>query len=290
MGSKRLRVQSLLFLVIIALCCGCRKTSSPTQLIELASAKNSLFVQELDSPATVLLLGSDSRSENTAGLSDVIIVAKIDPGTGRSILVSIPRDSRVTIPGHGTDKLNAAMVYGGPQLTAKTVEELLGIEIDYYAVTTFYGFSRMVNSLGGVEVELSQAVNDPWAGANLPAGKQRLNGQSALALARSRHNPDGDFARMKHQQDILLSIWREHKKDNGKLEVLFSIASRIDGNIATIVKPTKLLVLARAALKMNPDDCKNFVLRGPLQNINAVSYVIIDNDLLKQAKRALAEL
>lgn len=277
--------------VLLAAITGCieQRTVQKTP-VELKTQAKSDFVEAWDEPLTLLLLGSDARSENPAGLSDSIIVIRFDPQSGRSVMVSIPRDSRVAIPGRGYGKLNAAMSYGGPKLTAKTIEDLLGIKIDHHTVITFFGFSRIVNSLGGVDVELSEAIKDPWAGADLPAGSRHLDGQQALAFARSRHIPDGDFARMGHQQDLLIGLWQGLSSQTLDLRRFFEIMTTIDGNSSCTIASPRLLLLARAVNNADPGSCSRLVIRGRIQNIDGTSFVIPDPGLIDEARRLLERL
>lgn len=175
-------------------------------------------------PATTfLLVGSDSRAgltdeqvgelatgtEAEAGgqRTDTILLLHVPSGGGPSVLVSLPRDSFVQIPGTGDNKLNAAFAFGGPQLLVETVEGETGIGIDSYVETGFAGFASVVDALGGVEVELEQPLSDPAAGIDLPAGRQELTGPQALGFVRSRQtDATGDLARVQRQRQLLGGI------------------------------------------------------------------------------------
>jgi len=158
----------------------------------------------------VLLLGSDDV--DNVGRSDTIMVLSLNPRLKRAALLSIPRDSRVYIPGHGLDKINSAYAYGGVELAQKTVEQFLGIQIDYYAEIGFDAFVQAVDELGGVDIE----VPDPFGGGrglvkhtyydsiNLKPGYQHLNGKQALQFVRYRN--DSDIERAKRQQQLLRAL------------------------------------------------------------------------------------
>ncbi len=162
----------------------------------------------------VLLLGIDARQGETMARSDSIIMASIDPKTKQIALLSIPRDTRVNIPGHGWDKINSASVYGGPELTTKVVSELLGVSIKYYVLTNFSGFKDIVDTLGGVTIDVEQNmyhedVTDLDNEIYLTKGLQRLDGDKALQYVRYRGYVQGDIDRTKHQQVFLMALAKE---------------------------------------------------------------------------------
>ncbi|MBO1336552.1 LCP family protein [Streptomyces sp. VRA16 Mangrove soil] len=147
-----------------------------------------------------LHVGSDSGNE-----TDTIIV--LHYGASGPYLVSIPRDSYVTIPGHGKNKINASFSLGGPQLLTRTVEEATGLRLDHYAEVSFLGFVDVVDALGGVEVCVPQDLSDPYSGADFKAGCQTMNGTQALAYARDRHSyANGDLGRVQAQQQLISAI------------------------------------------------------------------------------------
>jgi LCP family protein required for cell wall assembly len=174
------------------------------------------------SGTTWLLVGSDSRTDLTAdqqaelatggdlgnGRTDTIILIHI-PSLASSLpatMVSIPRDSYVTIPGYGKDKINAAFAEGGPQLLTQTVEQATNMHIDHYAEIGFGGFAGLVDALGGVTACPADPIDDPLAGINLPAGCQVLDGPSALGFVRSRATPRADLDRMIHQREFMAEL------------------------------------------------------------------------------------
>jgi LCP family protein required for cell wall assembly len=172
---------------------------------------------------TFLLVGSDSRAgltdeqvgelatgtEAEAGgqRTDTILLLHVPSGGGPSVLVSLPRDSFVAIPGNGENKLNAAFAFGGPQLLVETVEGETGLGVDSYVETGFAGFASVVDALGGVDVCLEAPLSDPAAGIDLPAGCQQLTGPQALGFVRSRQtDATGDLARVQRQRQLLGGI------------------------------------------------------------------------------------
>jgi LCP family protein required for cell wall assembly len=150
---------------------------------------------------TWLITGSDSRQGLTnkeirkfstgfdigGGRSDTIMVVHIPSGGGRPLLMSIPRDSYVPIPGFGSNKINAAFAFGGPKLLAETVQNLTGLRIDHFMEIGFGGFVHVVDAIGGVRVCLKAPLDDPSSGLHLSKGCHTLSGGHALGFVRSRH-------------------------------------------------------------------------------------------------------
>ncbi len=167
-----------------------------------------------------LILGSDSRSNlskgeqsqygNTSNVvgqrSDTIILVHQDFARNRTIVVSVPRDLRVDIPGHGEGKINSAFDYG-PDVTVQTVSKLFGMSINHYIEIDFQGFINVVNAMGGVPICIDKPLIDTLAGLNLPhAGCYDLRGSQALAFVRARHiqgDAIPDFSRISRQQQFL---------------------------------------------------------------------------------------
>jgi LCP family protein required for cell wall assembly len=176
-----------------------------------------------DTPGTnYLIVGSDSRkgltpkqrkqlhTGNDAGQrTDTIMLLHV--GSGPSLLMSIPRDSAVPIPGHGTTKINAAFAYGGPQLLVRTIEQNTGIHIDHYIEIGFAGLVNVVDAVGGITICPTHAMNDKLANLHVAKGCQSADGRVALAYARSRHaDPQlGDIERGRQQREVIASIGHE---------------------------------------------------------------------------------
>lgn len=175
-----------------------------------------------DQPGTTyLLVGSDSRSGlsaqdrkrlNTGGdvgqRTDTIML--LHTGSGPNLLMSIPRDSLVKVPGHGTTKINAAFAYGGAPLLVETIEQATGIRIDHYVEIGFGGFVEMVDAVGGITICPAKDMTDEWADLEVKAGCQDADGRLALAYARSRHAQQlGDIDRARHQREVVAAVGAE---------------------------------------------------------------------------------
>ena len=169
----------------------------------------------------ILLMGSDRRSEKQATggnakadswipgeqRSDTLMVLHISGDRKAASVVSIPRDSYVTIPGHGEDKINAAFSYGGPSLAVETIEHLTGVHLDHIAVIDWEGFERLTDALGGVEVNVPETVRDTKNDRTWTKGTHELDGKEALLYVRQRYGlPGGDFDRINRQQAFLRTL------------------------------------------------------------------------------------
>jgi LCP family protein required for cell wall assembly len=167
---------------------------------------------------TYLLVGSDSRRGLTAeqrkelttgnasgARTDTILL--LHTGSGPKLLLSIPRDSLVAIPGHGTTKINAAYAYGGPKLLVKTIENNTGIKIDDYVEIGFGGLVNVVDSVGGVTICPKANLKDKDSGLDVKKGCQNADGKAALAYSRARHvYATQDIQRVQSQREVLGSI------------------------------------------------------------------------------------
>ncbi|RBY91753.1 LytR family transcriptional regulator [Blastococcus sp. TBT05-19] len=198
----------------------------------------------------LLLVGNDSRSslseEQLAQLNagtdsgvntDTMILVHVPADGSRASFVSFPRDSYVDIPGYGKDKLNAAYAYGyaevdeeaaenakqasGAQLLVRTISQLTGLKIDHYAEVDLLGFFNLSSVVGGVEVNLCQAVDDSfYSGAVFAAGPQTISGAEALKFVRQRHElPRGDFDRIIRQQVFIAGVLRKMLSDEVLLDL-----------------------------------------------------------------------
>ncbi|WP_306995118.1 LCP family protein [Amycolatopsis thermophila] len=170
-----------------------------------------------------LIVGSDSREGLTADdekrlvtgdveaagggqRTDTMMIAHLPDNDTKPTLVSLPRDSEVAIPGHGTNKINAAFSMGGAPLLVKTVEQATGLRIDHYAEIGFGGFANIVDAIGGVDMCVDKEMRDTVTGITIPAGCQELDGAQALGFVRMRHSdatPRSDLDRVENQRKFI---------------------------------------------------------------------------------------
>jgi LCP family protein required for cell wall assembly len=215
----------------------------------------------------VLVMGIDSRgatgdTQNT----DTMIVLSLDPVNRTASMLSVPRDTLATMPGHGADKVNAAYAYGGPDLAQKTIEGLLGIRINSYALIDFGAFTKIVDAVGGVVVDVKRPIRDesyPTADygverLNIQPGPQRMPGDLALKYARSRHDSN-DFSRARRQQDVISAI-RARLATDGMLARLPLIVGDVGSAVETNFDPANILPLAGLGGGIQSADIKSEVL------------------------------
>lgn len=174
-----------------------------------------------DGGSTFLLAGVDSRSRRpttgsdaTARLwtygaqrSDTLMLVHLSADERTVYTMSIPRDSRVPIAGHGSAKVNAAFSWGGPPLLIQTVERLTGTRVDHFGVIDWHGFKALTDAVGGVPITVPEDSYDPVLQVHFTAGTHVMHGDEALAYVRQRHGvPGGELDRIKHQQQFLRSL------------------------------------------------------------------------------------
>ena len=174
----------------------------------------------------ILLLGTDHaepKGRETANRTDSIMLLRVDSSKHRLAYLSIPRDLRVEIPGHGTSKINAAMQLGGPALAVKTVRVLTGLPINHVVIVDFSQFEDLIDKLGGITIDVPERIVSKfdcpyateercaqWEGWRFAKGKQHMDGRRALIYSRVRKNKlnpaDTDFSRAEHNQDVLNAV------------------------------------------------------------------------------------
>jgi LCP family protein required for cell wall assembly len=182
----------------------------------------------------ILLLGVDARPGEKQGRTDTMILASIDPKLNKVALVSIPRDTQIEVAGSSLDKINSANMVGGPDLAVQKVEELMGENIDYYVEMDFKGFAKIIDTVGGVNINVDQRMYKPSEDINLRPGQQLLDGSQALAFVRFRGYALADIERTAHQQTFLKALGREllQPKNILKLPTLIKVANQnIDTNL-----------------------------------------------------------
>jgi LCP family protein required for cell wall assembly len=232
----------------------------------------------------VLAIGSDARpgvcEPVERCLADSIHLVGINPRRGAASILGFPRDSYVPIPGVGTQKINNALFAGGPELVVQTVEELVGVDIDHYFLTSFSGLKHMVNSVGGIEVEIPYPMSDASSGAVFEAGPQELDGKQALAFARNRKStPNGDFSRSENQGLLMLGALEELRKDARRDP--FSLFTWIVAGmeqIQTDLSAVDLFGLALAALTVAPNRVVNRVTPGGIGTAGTASIVTLGSE------------
>lgn len=241
---------------------------------------------------TVLILGVDHDTigvrrpgqmavpqevANAPGRSDAIMIARFDfDGDAVSSLnvLSIPRDTRVRVPGHGIHKINAAHAYGGPELACATIQDVFGISPDYYVDLNYEGFQKVVDAVGGVDVNIRQPLDydDNWGKLHihLKPGQQHLNGYKAMGYVRFRHT-DNDLARAQRQHEFLEAL-RSRVTSPAAFLSLPGVVSAVTDNLQSNMTMDQLLTLANLSRKAP----KDAVCLETLPVIQGKTFVYID--------------
>jgi LCP family protein required for cell wall assembly len=216
-----------------------------------------------------VLLGSDARTEETSR-SDTIVVAKASGG-----FLAVPRDTLVEIPDVGEDKINAAYASGGPELTVESLENLTGLRINNYVVVDFGGVQEIVDSLGGITINVEQPIYYGMDGrqVSIPAGTQTLSGFEALGYVRYRGDPTADIGRIGRQQQFIHALAAEAASPS-RLPRLPAVAAAVWRNVETNMNPVEA---ARFALQtMLYGDGEAEIYPGTPQYIDGISYWVPD--------------
>jgi LCP family protein required for cell wall assembly len=223
----------------------------------------------------ILLLGIDKRPDEQYARTDTMILVTVDPVTGKAGMLSIPRDLWVTIPGYGENRINTAHYVGdkngypggGPALAMKTVQYNLGVPVHFYVRVDFDGFRRIVDTLGGIDIDVPQAINDPkYPDENygydpfyIETGLQHLDGNTALKYARTRATLGSDFDRARRQQRVLIAI-REKALAIGAIPRIPELWSTMADTVQTDLQLVDILELAKLADQITSDDIQSAVL------------------------------
>jgi LCP family protein required for cell wall assembly len=215
---------------------------------------------------SILAVGSDARpgEDFTHTRGDALQLVTINTQTHAASIIGVPRDSWVDIPGHGMDKINASLYYGGPQLLGETVGNLIGVHPKYVFVTKFPFFIAMVRRLGGIEVRNPYAFSDiPLKPKGFRAGRIHLSGYDAMAYSRIRHTlPRGDFDRSAHQEIVLRAIQAKVHANAGKAGYIERGVLDAMSHMYTNLPPTDLFRLAQVMAQVDPHKVRSCVVQG----------------------------
>ncbi len=229
-----------------------------------------------DSKINVLITGHD---EDHYGVSrtDTIMLASIDIETRQAGIIFIPRDTRLSIPGRGINRINAAYAFGGIDLTIETIEDFLDINIDYYADLDFDGFIKIINAIGGVEINVERNLNYVDRAGDLyidiPAGQQTLDGENALHYVRYRESSRGDIGRVERQQKFVNAIINQALSPStiARLPSIYQeINKAVDTNIP-LIDISSFLFLAK---DIDLNNLETAMVPGDPEYINGASYWI----------------
>jgi polyisoprenyl-teichoic acid--peptidoglycan teichoic acid transferase len=230
---------------------------------------------------TVLLFGVDSKAGEPAR-SDTIMLMHFDPGTRTVNQLSIPRDTRVQLPTGSTDKINAAMFWGGPSMAVKTVEQFTGVPVNHVMIVDFKGFPRLVNAVGGVDMVVPKTISTVAGSSGRTVtfrqGKHHFDGKNAMLYVRIRY-ADDDFHRAARQQAFVQALQKKIAQP-GNVTKLPEIGKKFMSGVATDLTTNEILQLAY--LKWRAKGGKKMVMAGTPGWEGGVAYVFPPSDAEKQ--------
>ncbi|CAM3884843.1 LCP family protein [Nocardioides zeicaulis] len=234
----------------------------------------------------ILAVGSDARpgEDMRRSRGDALQLVGIDTRTGAASAIGVPRDSWVDIPGHGREKINSALYFGGPQGMAGAMRTLVGIEPDYVMVTRFPFFEDMVDDIGGITVTNPRRFSDPYLKKEgFARGRIHLDGYNAMAFSRIRKSlAGGDFDRSANQQRTLRGIHARIRAQADRPGFIERGVMTVMEHMATDASPAELYQLAQAVAQVDPRRITTCVVQGRVGYVGAASVVFPD---VAQARR-----
>lgn len=245
----------------------------------------------LSKRVSVLLIGADQRPDQIKFNTDSLILASVDPETQQISLLSIPRDTRVILPGHDYVKINAVEALTDFSTLQKTVEELTGEGIAGYVQTNFQGFKKVIDTLGGITVDVEKDmyyetgdIEDGYI--NLRKGVQRLDGAKALQYARFRHDALSDISRTARQQVVLKAVAKEMFQLSTLPKLPFLIPQLMQA-VHTNLSAKDILALAKVAIRFQSSNVIAQTLPGSFLDLDGVSYWKVDSIEVKKVVKNL---
>ena len=239
---------------------------------------------------SILFLGLDDHTGELTGRSDAIMLATFNAEERSVKMLSIPRDSRVEIPGRGMDKINHAHAYGGIDMAVDTVENLLDIPVDYFTTLNFIAFMEVVDTLGGVEVDVPFAFTEMDSEDNpgairIEEGIQTLDGEEALAYARMRKSdPQGDIGRGDRQKDLLESMIREAASFS-TITRFGSLMDSLETHMKTNLGFGNIVSMHNYATSMG--DIEQLTIDGQNSMVNGIFFYELNQESLQNVKATL---
>src|SRR3954447_23033790 len=228
---------------------------------------------------SILAVGSDARpgEDMTHSRGDALQLVTINTKTHAASIIGVPRDSWVDIPGHGTDKINSSLFFGGPKLLGQTVGNLIGVQPKYVFITRFPYFIAMVRALGGVDVRNPYPFSDdPLKPGGFKAGRIHLSGYDAMAYSRIRHTlPRGDFDRSAHQEIVLKAIQSKVHANAGNPGFVERGVLEAMSHMYTDLPPAELFRLAQVMAQVDPRKVRSCVVQGGIGTSSGGASIVL---------------
>ncbi|MGO5131547.1 LCP family protein [Mitsuokella jalaludinii] len=284
---RRVKWLALILVIIIAAVFGCYAA--------IKGNHSSHEIGDTDHQIThVMIMGVDSRKDDV-GRSDTLMVASIDQTAEKAALLSIPRDTRVAIEGHGYDKINHAYAYGGHNLTKKSVEHLLGVPMDHYVIIDTKSFERIIDAIGGVDIDVEKRMHyeDPWDDngglvIDLYPGEQHMDGKKAIQYVRYRDG-EGDIGRIGRQQKFMKAVVAQVLSPE-ILPRLPDIVKEVSSAVNTDMSVTDFLSFAKQMKTFQANGLETQMVPGQPAYHKDISYWIPDITDVRELMASALEL
>ncbi|AUB55823.1 hypothetical protein BK007_07295 [Methanobacterium subterraneum] len=225
----------------------------------------------------ILFLGADARTPQTQGYTDSINILSIDKKTKEVSLLSIPRDTRVEIAGKGVDKINSAYAYGDINTTKETVENFLKVRIDYYILVDFTDFKEMVDTLGGITMNVEPHISKARPELHGKTGVSKLTGEEALIYVRFRQDSESEGGRMRRHREAIQAIIDGALNPSNILQAP-AVLNQLRENVKTDIPPLETTVIETLITGFDIENARIGVVTGEYTHINGINYMIPDMD------------
>jgi len=259
------------------------KSHEPVEAIDTEVTKQKMESKE---SLNILLLGVDER-EGDSGRSDTMIVMTLDPAQSRMQLISIPRDSRTEIVGKGfVDKINHAYAFGGSEMSVATVENFLGIDLDYYVRVNMEGLEQLIDAVGGITV--SNEFEFSQSGRTFAIGENTLDGKEALAYVRMRkQDPAGDLGRNERQRQVIQGVL-EKGASLTSVTKIHKFIEILGGNMVTNIKFTDMQSLV-SDYKNVRSNTSSYQMTGEGKTIDRIWYLMVPDAEIEKTNMMIQE-
>ncbi|MEA1962007.1 MAG: LCP family protein [Bacillota bacterium] len=255
---------------------------------------NRLSAESIESKAdrgkdiNILLMGSDARPDEINARSDTIILVSIHPSFQKAVLVWIPRDTRLYAPVKGFYKINSVNFVKGPEATCEVASNMMGVDVDHYVLVNFSGFEKMIDMLGGIDMDVDIRLYSARSNVYLEKGYQHLNGREALKYARFRNQPSADIGRTQRQQRLMKAL-TEKVLEPSTLVKLPRLVPELQENVVTNISFNDILFLTKLCFLYDSTNIQSQTLPGYhwIDPNSGASYWEVDREIARSLIRSV---
>lgn len=259
-------------------------TDNDSSLNDVLDDNNDELFKMIDTRKTVVfaIYGIDDKSTEE-GRSDIIMVVKYDPALNKMVIVSLPRDLRINVPGYGMTKINHAYAYGGDLLIDRVIEELLGIKLDFSIKLNFDTYVSIIDAVGGVDINAEKSFYYDDNSLAISQGEQILSGKDALFYVRFRSDSDVDYGRIARQQEVMISLMEHLRAASLKEKIKFAETYYNQG-IQTDAKGSKIMDYIKMSSGDETITYENYRLQTYSEVIDGLWYELYNEEDLDRIK------